>query len=285
MKFYLFLALLTFSFSSLVMANFRVMSFNTMCKICDIKKNYGPFKERMDAVIDTINRYNPDLISLQELQSIKHTTELLGGLHGQYKAFYKTHNLLWPATDTVVVVNTEKFDVLASNGVWLGPRSPKFSLGWKKRIPRRFTWVTLREKISGREFIFAGSHFDSGSNRVESAMFADDFFKKQTLPLIFAADSNIIPSETSYNTLTDTMDDAFLESESFNLLSNSSEGKLLDACPEGGEGWPQCRIDHILYSKNSPWKTKSFNVDIYRYYKNEKFASDHRAVFIDLVDQ
>ena len=47
-------------------APLKLMNFNTMCVFCGDKEEYGTFEQRMAAVADTINRHDPDILSLQD---------------------------------------------------------------------------------------------------------------------------------------------------------------------------------------------------------------------------
>ena len=50
-------------------------------------------------------------------------------------------------------------------------------------------------------FLSAGSHFDnSGANKGPSAKYVQGFFAKQTLPIIFAADTNLQVDNAAYAT-------------------------------------------------------------------------------------
>ncbi len=266
-------------------AEMKIMTYNTMCKICDLKKNYGTFDERIHAIADTILRHDPDLVGLQEIQSSRHIKKVEKLLNDRYFPFFKRHTL-YPATDAIVLVKKDRFDVLEEDGIWLGPKSPKFNFGWKFRTPRRLHWATVKDKQNQKVFIFAVSHFDNAQdNSGPSAKQVQQYFAQAKFPVIFAADTNITPVRQSFSWLLgDTMEDTFDTSLSHEVFSNSnySEDEL---CATGLTPWPKCRIDHLLVSKNATWTTQSWAVDVYRYTSNETFNSDHRAVLAVLQDK
>lgn len=266
-------------------AEMKIMTYNTMCKMCDLKKEYGTFDERIQAIADTILRHDPDLVGLQEIQSSRHIKRLEKLLDEKYFSFYKRHTL-YPATDAIVLVKKERFDVLEESGVWLGPKSPKFNFGWKFRTPRRLHWAVVKDRQNQKTFIFSVSHFDnSQDNSGPSAKQVQEYFAEAKLPVIFAADTNITPDRQSFSWLLgDNMDDTFNLALTHEVFSNSnySEDNL---CATGLTPWPKCRIDHLLVSKNTSWIIENWGVDVYRYTGNATFSSDHRAVIATLRDK
>lgn len=263
--------------------NLKVMTFNTMCRSCDWKNKNGSYEFRAQAIADTIKRNSPDLIATQELES-NTDVEMIENLLGyEYLTVYKKSSA-FPTTDSVIFIKKGRFEVISENGIWLGPNAPYFSFGWKLSIPRRFQWVQLKDKISNHEFLFVGSHFDaSGVNSQPSSEYAKTFFAEVKLPVIFAADTNLRPEKEGYaNLITNKMQDSFKMSKTQKVIANAAYSKN-ELCPDnGGDEFPSCLIDHILVSKNSPWKVESWSVDLFRYYKGEKFVFDHRAVVIEL---
>ena len=80
-----------------------------------------------------------------------------GGTKGEYSAiFYRR----------------ERFDLLETKDYWLSetPEVPG-SKSWHTSLPRMVTWARFRDKLTGRVFLFANTHFDhlSEEARVESA--------------------------------------------------------------------------------------------------------------------
>ncbi len=260
----------------------RVMSFNTMCRSCDVGLHNGTFEQRLEFMADTIKRNDPDLISLQEFESPVDVQDLEYLLDGRYQSFYKQISL-WPATDEVLMVRRDRFEILDTWSGWVGPNFPKFSWGWKTRIPRRFTTVKVRDLITKKEIVLMGSHFDSTTlNRDPSAELANKLFSQEAGNIIFAGDTNIYTQDASYKTLIgDKMVDTYTVAE--NIISNLGSATLgQSACSDGvSRPWPDCRIDHILTSKNLGWKIKNWIVDLKTYYRG-KTVSDHRAVMVEL---
>jgi endonuclease/exonuclease/phosphatase family metal-dependent hydrolase len=258
-----------------------VMSFNTMCKSCDSHKHYGKFNDRLNYIADTIRRHNPDLISFQEFQFPNHVKKMEDRLGGEYNVYFRRHSL-WPGTDEVLFVKKSRFETIEQGGMWLGPNAPYFSFGWKFRTPRRMQFARLKDRLTNKELLFVGSHFDSSTgNSFKSAEYANNFFKSYNIPVIFGGDTNLRDDFDGYHFLLgDNMIDTFHEVANINFVSNNQTTEN-EACSDGVSfNWPYCRIDHIFVSKNSGLKVESFSVDLFKYFQNEKHASDHRAIIV-----
>jgi endonuclease/exonuclease/phosphatase family metal-dependent hydrolase len=273
------------SFSLLADSNtptLTVMNFNTMCDVCGNRANYGSFKQRLVAMADTINRHNPDLVSLQEFSTKREVQRMLKMVSKSYLVFYAKKKY-WSYTDPVLLVSKERFDVQQNGGFWLGPNT-RLPFGWKLAIPRRLEWVKLKDKIRQEELVFVGTHFDNNSgNKIPSASLTNDFINLQNTPVIFAGDSNIKAYDPGYNDLLgDTMLDTFPTLNEV-VFHNNSPYVPSDACNKSkAETFPKCRIDHVLISKSGPWQVISWAVDLFRYHGNLGFVSDHRAVIVTL---
>ena len=260
----------------------RVMTFNIMCDFCSKGRDNGTFVERLKAVADTINRHDPDLISLQELRTGGQVERLLTLLHDQYTPLFAEGYALSYA-DPTLLVRTRRFDVVAKEGLWLGPRTPDFGLGWKTSFPRRIEYVTLKDKDAGGEIIFAGTHFDNNPrNREPSAELLIRKFAESETPFIFAGDTNLRPDRAGYAALAKGFRDSYTEVLHHPYISNgatvSSDGCNLEKAPD----FPACRVDHIFLSRKNPWKTQRWMLDAFRYPGMKGFISDHRAVIVEL---
>ena len=262
-------------------APLKLMNFNTMCVFCGDKEEYGTFDQRMAALVDTIDRHDPDVLSLQEFTRKSEVKKLLKKLKSQYEAIY--HNGIGvDFVDPVLLVKKSRFEVVSEDSFWLGP-NPKFPLGWKPAFPRRLQWAEIYDKARDERFILAGSHFDNSSvNKEPSAKLTYETFKNSKLPVIFAGDTNLKPEHTGYtNLLGDFFVDTFPGLEGVTYVANgpytTNDGCNLSKDPL----FPQCRVEHVLISKNAPWIVKAWSLDVFKYHGKTGFVSDHRAVIVD----
>jgi hypothetical protein len=254
-----------------------------MCDFCTKVGEHGSFEARLLAVADTINRHDPDLISLQEIRTGGQVEELQAHLREKYVAVFASGFLInYP--DPALLIRKSRFDVVSKNGFWLGPSSPGFTLGWKLSFPRRVEYVELKDRQTSVSFIFAGTHFDNNPrNREPSAEVVIQRFSDFALPFIFAGDTNLRPDRGGYVALANAFHDTFRGVEGLPYVANGptlpTDGCNLEKAPV----FPDCRVDHVFLSKVSPWISKNWRVDVYKYPGTKGFLSDHRAVVVDLA--
>ena len=256
----------------------KVMSFNTTCSFCG-KKKFDKFKIRKHWIVDTIKRSDPDLISLQEIMFGFQLNWLADQLPN-YHVVTKKIPPIGKYPDSTLLIKKRYFSLLDSDGFWLSPKSKSYiGFGWKAGFPRHIVISKIRDNVTGEHFIFAGSHFDNNTtNKNNSAKLVSDFFQRQSLPIIFAADTNLNPSRSGYKTLNEYLEDTFDIKNNFEIFSNSSIDAS-DSCNlSKGITFPECRVDHIFISRSAAWLVENWVVDQYKYGKSRKFVSDHRAV-------
>ncbi len=278
MKFFL-LVLLTWSLNSL--AKMRVMTFNTTCSVCN-KKTYNKFRHRKHWIIDTIKRSAPDLISLQEVLLPIQLNWFKKNLK-EYEPIFFRKLLIFRYPDPTLFIKKDKFEIIAKNGFWLGPLWGKFSLGWKIGLPRRVQHALLRDRETNQEFLFVGSHFDNAQkNKTQSASMFIKRYGKTDFPILFAADTNLRPHDEGYSTLSTFLNDTFDMSPRISFIKNSNTTPDEACNVEKGLKFPECRVDHVMTSKSHRWNVYDWVIDQYRYGDDQKFTSDHRALYVDL---
>jgi len=249
------------------------MSFNTLCDFCT-KKNHDDFDMRQYQISKVIRTHRADLISLQEIRTGSQVKEIFSNL-SHYTFIYPDSWILSYA-DAALAINTKRFEIIESGHLWLGPNNGNFTFGWKVALPRVMVWSKIKEIKTQKELLFIGSHFDNRvENMIGSAKLVNDFIKKKNLPVIFAADTNATTDFEGYKIL-----EGKSFANSFNLTKrNIASSNSKDLCySRKGDHFPTCRVDHILYSKNSIFKPVDWTIDTSRFGKNQRFPSDHRAV-------
>jgi endonuclease/exonuclease/phosphatase family metal-dependent hydrolase len=259
---------------SAIGAEIKIMSFNTMCDFCT-GKAYESFSKRKSTIKKIIENHSADLISLQEVRSGSQVKEFF-----KDKNNYELHfveNFLFSYADPALAVNKNRFEVISKGTHWLGPNNGSLSFGWKPALPRLAIWLKLKDKITQKEFIFSGSHFDNRvENLIGSAKYINKFTKDSKIPVIFAADTNSTPDFEGYQIL---KGNEFYNS--YDLMKTKREiasTEHKDLCYyRKGDSFPDCRVDHILLSKHINWKVTDWRIDTTTYGDN-KFPSDHRPV-------
>ena len=278
-KFFTFTILFMLSASSHAL-KLRVMTFNTMCDFCNGSHFFG-YKTRLDDIKAVIKKYQPDLISLQEIRLASQIRYILEDF-SEYR--YVTNEGDWFSyADPTIIYNKNKFHKKEKGHFWLGPNHGEFTLGWKWALPRQIVYVKLEDAQD--QFLFIGTHFD---NRLEnlkgSAIMTHEFLDKNASEkIIFAGDTYITIDMPEYkNLLQGLMINAFSKKKSFQVDGEYSTDK--DLCyTRKGKTFPECRVDHILLSSNHDWKVHNYIISTNKRINNSKeFPSDHRAVIVDL---
>jgi endonuclease/exonuclease/phosphatase family metal-dependent hydrolase len=144
--------------------------------------------------------------------------------------------------------------------------------------------LELDDRSSGERFLFVSGHFDNKfKNKEPSAELMVKWVAEPGLPVVFAGDTNIKPGSRGYATLSGALRDTFKEVEKVDYVANGPYTNP-DGCNlHKGKTFPECRVDHVLLSANAPWSPRTWQVDVHRYGKKKAFASDHRALIVELA--
>jgi endonuclease/exonuclease/phosphatase family metal-dependent hydrolase len=211
-----------------------------------------------DSLARYIGQLRPDLVALQEVDSMCHRSgrvhqvQELGRLTGMYSYFGKAMDFngggygvaflsRWPA---------EQVRTIAL------PVQPG-----KNREPR--TAFEALVNVNGFRFKFIGTHLDhleDETDRLMQTRFLHDLYAQEKLPFIIAGDLNAEPGSQSMQAL--------------QLICQLPEQDKQQATWPADK--PAKKIDYILLSNNHRWRCKSFEV------LNQQFLSDHRPVLMVL---
>jgi endonuclease/exonuclease/phosphatase family metal-dependent hydrolase len=273
MKFTLLLLILISN--SAYSTKLKVMTFNTMCDFCK-GSSFFDYDKRVDEIQKSIRTLEPDIISLQEVRTVSQLKNILKPFE-HYNLVTSDYGLVSYA-DPAIIYDKTKYKLIEKGQFWLGPNKGKFSFGWKFALPRQVHWVKLEDLETKQNFYFISSHFDNRIENLEGSVeMLRDFLKDKTLPTIFAADTNLTTDMLSYKKLVNNLlVNAFDLRSQFTAIGTYKSEK--DLCYlRKGKKFPECRVDHILLSKNTSWKVYSFIVDANKS-KEMNFSSDHRPV-------
>ena len=256
----------------------NVMSFNIRYD----EPEDGPqnWHHRKENVVRMIKFYDLDIIGMQEvlISQLNYLKENLkeyqaigvGRVDGKEKGEFPS-----------VFFRKDRFKELKSGNFWLSETPGKVSKGWDAALERNATWVVLKDKTTGKEFIFINTHFDhlGKQARIESAKLLKSKATELAAErqLILSGDFNLEPESEGIQTIT--------KPEGKNTLVNSSNVAEIAYGPKwtftGFKNLPfdqRIEIDYI-FLKNI--KT------VYRYAViseklNDLQLSDHCPVFVQL---
>ena len=151
----------------------RVMCFNVRCSTA-LGDGENHWSRRRDIFFRTIQRFDPDLLGLQEVVSDQ-ADEIRSHVS-------KTHTFVGVGRDdgkrrgefAAILFRTDRFELVDQGHIWLSesPEKPG-SVSWDSALTRMASWVKLRDKqnASAEPFIFMNTHFDhiGGVARLASA--------------------------------------------------------------------------------------------------------------------
>ena len=256
----------------------NVMSFNI--RYDNPKDGKQNWHHRKANVVRMINFYDLDIIGMQEV--LVHQLNYLKENLNQYNSVGvgrkdgKEKGEFAP-----VFYRKDRYEELKSGTFWLSETPDKVSKGWDAALERIASWVVLKDKYTGKEFIFINTHFDHRGKkaRVESSKLLKRKVKELSgnLPMILTGDFNLVPESEGIQIL--------LKADGKNTVVNSSDVSRYNYGPD----WTTCGFD------NRPFEERKVidyvflkNVStVHRYaviaeMLNDLFLSDHCPVFVQL---
>ena len=178
-----------------------VMSFNLMA---------GKESERLDAVVETILKYRPAVVGVQE------ATDMWIGLLNQrlgdiYTIVGDGRNADRGDEHSAILYLTAEFDCLESGTKWLSetPDVPgsQHSTATSK-YPRIMTYVHLSRKSDGKEFLHVNTHLDYGTTPEQEAVkvaqievLLGQIEKFADIPTVITGDFNATVGSPVYQTI------------------------------------------------------------------------------------
>ncbi|MBX2914318.1 MAG: endonuclease/exonuclease/phosphatase family protein [Cyclobacteriaceae bacterium] len=285
MRTFIILSLLLVSMNIIRAQTVSVMSYNI--RLDTESDGVNQWKNRPNKVINLIKKYNPDLVGVQEalhnqmLDLQKGLPEYshigVGRDDGKEKGEY-----------SAIFYKKEKFEVLIQNTFWLSetPDVPG-SKSWDAAITRVVSFALLKDKSTGKEFLYANTHFDhiGKEARKKSAEMIKTFIagfmsgaafpnptETKKIPVIVSGDFNSEPTDAPYLTITNGEHFRLFDSRPANNLTGTFCGFELNKMA--------CRtIDYIFHSED--WKASGYQV--IQDNDGTYYPSDHLPVLVTLT--
>ena len=267
----------------------RVMTFNVLVDI-SLRPPIPPWVIRKDLCLRAVRDANPDIIVFEEnspyqfkfwknslpdydsLGSVVLKPEEMRDIVGEFPILQLLG--LETYTDVLIFFKKDMFDKLDEGHWWLSPTPEKVSRGFGNFTPRILIWAKLRHRLTGREFVVAGTHFDNTMpSQVEMARLSHELlqpFADNGLPMLFLGDFNTDQKRGDYSKLiSDGWRDSYVV-----CPQASAEGRD-DNVPTGPDKG-DTRIDHIFYHGTmfAPVEWKRLESP-----DPSKLMSDHYPVF------
>ena len=250
----------------------RIMSFNIRCT------NVGKdsWEDRIGIVSQTMLESEADSIGVQEatpewMATLKETVGEKyayvgvgrddGDNEGEYSAVFYLK---------------DKYEVVDSDTFWLSETPDKPSFGWDAACRRVCTWVQLKDKETGKQYVHMNTHFDhvgisARKNSVE--MIIDKAKTFTDIPVVFTADMNVVQGSTNYNQFVES---GILKDTKFIAPDTMDYCTYHDTKPTQHDGDV---IDYVMINDK-------FDATVYKVVTegiDGRYVSDHYPIYADLI--
>ena len=250
----------------------RIMSFNIRC----LNVGTDTWKDRIGIVSQTMLESEADSIGVQEatpewMETLKETVAEKyayvgvgrddGDNEGEYSAVFYLK---------------DKYEVIESDTFWLSETPDKPSRGWDAACNRVCTWVHLRDKETGAEYVHMNSHFDhigvkARKNSVD--MIINKAKQFTDIPVVFTADMNVKEGSDNYNQFVTS--DYFYDTK-FLAPDSMSYCTYHDTKPQNHA---DDIIDYVMI--NNEFEALSYKVVTEGI--DGRFVSDHYPIYADII--
>lgn len=227
------------------------------------EENYSNGKSNLEKVAAVINRYKPDFVAMQEVDSMTLRTASFNG--GVKKDLV---NELAKMTGMYGYFGKAMDYSDGGYGEGLLSKYPASPVVYHLPTPaggEGRALITIEHKFAnGKKMVFAGTHLchEFEENRKAQAKAVADILLNRNMPVVVGGDFNITPETTAYRIIEKRMDDAAV------LFGNP---QLTFPYTK-----PRIRLDYFFLNKGKVWKVK--NVEVI----NNEDASDHKPVLVTL---
>ncbi|MBQ6823646.1 MAG: endonuclease/exonuclease/phosphatase family protein [Clostridia bacterium] len=250
-----------------------LLDYNVRCADDGVGKMVN---ERAPRLQKLANQLNPDLMGFQEVTP-KWRGLLEGYFSKDYDYVYKERN---PGGEcTPIFWKKDKFQKMDEGYFWLSETPDQESKGWNASYYRICSWVRLKIKSTGKEFLYFNSHWDGGDVvHIGSAQLTLSRARKEgafsKYAMFLTADFNMLPWGKGYQVL---VENGELSDVNYDL-ENIQDGTVNGYNEDGTSGGRI--IDMCFYS---PGKAVPVSYRILNEKIDGGYISDHRGLFIEVA--
>lgn len=249
----------------------RVMSCNLRC-ITPLDPGKKSWFYRADLIVNNIEKENPGIIGFQEATKLqyKYMCDTLTG----YDSVIEFRDKSIISEGCPIFYRTDLYELIDKGSFWLSETPDVMSKDWDAACYRICSYVILKEKASGKEFVVFNTHLDHVSDEARIngiAVVLDKIEQFGSLPSMIMGDFNAAEGSQTYESATESFLDAKYQTEN-TMESCTYEGYGTSL---GGKA-----IDHLMISKTG-LEVKSYKVvtDIY----DGVYPSDHFQLSVVLT--
>lgn len=245
-----------------------VMTFNVRC-ISSADTGEFSWENRASLICDILQENTPSVICMQENQKRQYLffKNFLSGYdsvatYRDSSAFSECLPIFYRA-DMYELVDTQTF--------WLSDTPEKMSNTWGAEYFRICTFVILKKRNTGREFIVANVHLDYKSQdiRIKSIRLIYERLSKFNLPTIVMGDFNFTPKSKA----------AALAKQYFVDIGQGFKDENKGTVNDFQKEYPDKKLDYMLQLPGS-LTVNEYKVIDKKY--NNHFASDHFPVYAEI---
>jgi endonuclease/exonuclease/phosphatase family metal-dependent hydrolase len=261
-------------------APLRVMTFNI--RNSNAKDGADHWGHRKELFAKTVRDFDPDLLGTQEV---------LADQFDALAVMFPGHAAVGVARDdgkregewSAIYYRKSRFEQLDAGNFWLSESPDEVgSRSWDAACTRICTWARLRDRVSGKEFLYANTHFDHKGDvaRLESSKLIRKRLPvlAKGSPVILMGDFNCIEDDEPYRMLTNANGESGVALiDSYRAVHPKRAQD--EASFHGFKGTVAgSRIDWILHT--SQFKATAAEIV---HAGNGRFSSDHYPVTAVLV--
>ena len=247
-----------------------IMSTNVRCYSPDDLFEKSWFY-RADLIIADVNNVKPDIIGFQEVSPLHYGYLQRAMPDYESEIMYRDNWIL--SEGCPIFYRTDKYEKLDSGSFWLSETPDVMSKGWGAAHYRVATYMILKDKATGREFVVFNTHLDHVSEEARIngiQVVLNKIAEFGGLPAFLMGDLNAYPDEDTILFTHESFDDAHV------IAEEKDEGQTFHAWGTKKNGNNK-RIDYIMISKGAA------TVSEYRIVKNIHdgvWSSDHHSIYI-----
>ena len=247
-----------------------IMSTNVRCYAPDdmFKKSWF---YRADLIVEDINSVKPDIIGFQEVTFMHY--DFLKKAMPDYDSEISYRDDWVLSEGCPIFYRTDKYEKLDSGSFWLSETPDVMSKGWGAAHYRIATYMILRDKATGEDFVVFNTHLDHVSEeaRINGIKVVLDKIREfNNIPAFLMGDLNAYPDENTIISTHESFDDAHV------IAEEKDEGATFHKWGTNPNDNNK-RIDYIMISKGSA------TVSEYRIVDNchdGVYSSDHASIYI-----
>ncbi len=230
---------------------------------------------RITNMVQKLYEINPDILCLQEINSLLNETKnqgrqiadsLAAHFHNQYYYYQSFTHLSWDNQYREYIGIISKFRIQTQGSKQLPPGA----------FPRRVVWNYLTTPLGMINIFTTHLSYNSSSVRIQQVQSIKNYIAAEevnhsSIATILTGDFNDTPNAQSILALTNTNNDSFYFDTFHNINPNLS-GNTIPA------NAPTSRIDYVFYKNNGLLNMSSSSVVMNQPYSGNNYCSDHRGV-------